>query len=48
VWTAKFTGRSVPIFGIPFLADQMYKAKNLTTEEIGLHLTYTEITKKHC
>jgi UDP:flavonoid glycosyltransferase YjiC (YdhE family) len=36
----------VPILGIPFFGDQKYNAKKITTEEIGLQLSFEEITKQ--
>jgi hypothetical protein len=35
----------VPMLGIPFFADQKYNAKKIATEEIGLQLSFHEITK---
>jgi glucuronosyltransferase len=34
----------VPILGIPVFADQKYNAKKIATEEMGLQLTFQEIT----
>jgi UDP:flavonoid glycosyltransferase YjiC (YdhE family) len=35
----------VPMLGIPVFPDQKYNAKRITTEEIGLQLSFREITK---
>jgi UDP:flavonoid glycosyltransferase YjiC (YdhE family) len=34
------------MLGVPFFADQKYNAKKIVTEEIGLQLTFHEITKE--
>jgi UDP:flavonoid glycosyltransferase YjiC (YdhE family) len=34
------------MLGIPIFADQKYNAKKITTEEIGLQLSFKEITKQ--
>ena len=36
----------VPMLGIPFFCDQKYNAKKISTEEIGLHLQFEEVTKQ--
>jgi UDP-N-acetylglucosamine:LPS N-acetylglucosamine transferase len=36
----------VPILGVPFIGDQKYNAKKIVTEEIGLQLSFHEITKE--
>jgi UDP:flavonoid glycosyltransferase YjiC (YdhE family) len=36
----------VPLLGIPFIYDQRYNAKKITTEEIGLQLPFKEVTKQ--
>lgn len=36
----------VPMLCIPFFADQKYNAKKIVTEEIGLQLSFKELTKE--
>jgi glucuronosyltransferase len=36
----------VPILGIPCYADQKYNARKITTEGIGLHLPFKDVTKQ--
>jgi glucuronosyltransferase len=36
----------VPLLGIPFIGDQMYNARKIVTEEIGLQLILREVTKE--
>jgi glucuronosyltransferase len=35
----------VPLLGVPFFGDQKYNAKKIATEEIGLQLSFHELTK---
>jgi UDP:flavonoid glycosyltransferase YjiC (YdhE family) len=34
------------MLGVPFFADQKYNAKKIATEDIGLQLSFHELTKE--
>jgi glucuronosyltransferase len=36
----------VPILGVPVFGDQIYNAKKIETEEIGLQVPFLELTKE--
>jgi glucuronosyltransferase len=36
----------VPLLGVPMVSDQLYNAKKIETEEIGLQLPFLELTKE--